>query len=71
MFLKITKEELKEIIKESVREVLMEMISPDPDEGLPLREEIREYLINNLKLMREGKLPLVSEEEAKKLLEIE
>jgi len=71
MFLKITKEEQKEIIKESVREVLMEMISPDPDEGLPLREEIREYLINNLKLMREGKLPLVSEEEAKKLLEIE
>ena len=71
MFLKITKEELKEIIKESVREVLMEMISPDPDEGLPLRGEIREYLINNLKLMREGKLPLVSEEEAKKLLEIE
>ena len=71
MYLNVSKEELKELIKESVREVLTEIILSDPDEGLQLREEIKEYLLNSYKLLEEGKLPLISEEEAKKALEIE
>jgi len=72
MYLNVmSREELKELIKESVREVLTEMISLDPDEGLQLRDEIREYLLNSLKLMEEGELTLISEEEAKRILEIE
>ncbi|RKY68495.1 MAG: hypothetical protein DRQ24_11640 [Candidatus Latescibacterota bacterium] len=71
MYLNVSKEELKELIKESVREALMEIILSDPDEGLQLREEIKEYLLNSYKLLEEGKLPLISEEEAKKALEIE
>ena len=68
MYLNVSKEEL---IKESVREALTEIILSDPDEGLQLREEIKEYLLNSYKLLEEGKLPLISEEEAKKALEIE
>jgi len=72
MYLNVmSREELKELIKESIREVLTEMISLDPDEGLQLRDEIKEYLLNSLKLMEEGKLTLISEEEAKRILEIE
>jgi len=71
MYLNVSKEELKELIKESVREALTEIILSDPDEGLQLREEIKEYLLNSYKLLEEGKLPLISEEEAKKALEIE
>jgi len=72
MYLNVmSREELKELIKESIREVLTEMISLDPDEGLQLRDEIREYLLNSLKLMEEGELTLISEEEAKRILEIE
>ncbi len=71
MYLDVSKEELKELIKESVREALTEIILSDPDEGLQLREEIKEYLLNSYKLLEEGKLPLISEEEAKKALEIE
>ncbi|RKY87348.1 hypothetical protein DRQ15_11015 [candidate division KSB1 bacterium] len=71
MYLNVSKEELKELIKESVREALTEIILSDPDKGLQLREEIKEYLLNSYKLLEEGKLPLISEEEAKKALEIE
>ena len=70
MYLNVSKEELKELIKESVREVLTEIMLPDPDEGLQLREEIREYLLYSSKLLEEGKLSLIPEEEAKKALEI-
>ena len=39
-----TAEELKAVIRESVEEVLAEYLA-DPDEGLPLKPELRERLM--------------------------
>ena len=47
----VTRDELKSIVRELMREVLweMEQQSPDPDEGLEFKAEIAEYLRQTLK----------------------
>ena len=50
---KMTKDELKEIIENSVERKLLELLG-DPDEGLVLRKNIRDRLLRQRKTVAKG-----------------
>ena len=49
----MTKEELKELIEATVEQKLLEMLG-DPDEGLKVREIIRDRLLRQRKRIAQG-----------------
>ncbi len=49
----MTKEELKDLIETVVEEKLLELLG-DPDEGLILREEVRERLLRQKRAVEKG-----------------
>ena len=59
-------EDLKTIIGEVVEEKLREMLG-DPDEGLSLRPDVRERLINSLHQPKESRRTVSAPEVAHKL----
>lgn len=61
----LSKEELRAVVYEAVEEALLELLG-DPDEGLELREEIRERLIHSLARSRQGVEGMTAAEVAKK-----
>ena len=62
----ITRDELKEVVREAVEEVLLELFG-DPDEGLELRPEVRERLKRSLRRIRQGETSISVEEVAKRV----
>ncbi len=62
----MTQDELRNLVKSSVRQTLREMMR-DPDEGLELRPEIIESLLQQEKEFASGKRGEPLEEVAKKL----
>jgi len=62
----ITKDELKEVVREAVEEVLLELFG-DPDERLELRPEVRERLRRSLRRIRQGETSISVEEVAKRV----
>lgn len=54
-------QELKELVREAVEEVLLELVVPDPDSGLDLRPEAAERLRESRKAARSGDLRPLSE----------
>ncbi len=62
----MTEDELKRLVKSSVKQSLREMIN-DPDEGLELRPEIIESLLQQEKDFVAGKRGVPLEEAAKRL----
>lgn len=62
----MTVDELKALIRETVDEVLEEFFG-DPDQGLKLKEEVRQQLIESLKEREAGVRGIPAEEVAKKL----
>ena len=61
----ISKEDLKEVVREAVEEVLLELLG-DPDEGLELRPEIRERLKRSLERIHRGETDISVEEAAQR-----
>ena len=51
--MQMTKEELQEIIESAIERKFMELIG-DPDEGLEIREELRERLVRQKQAVAEG-----------------
>ncbi len=51
--MQMTKEELQEIIESAIDRKFMEWIG-DPDEGLEIREELRERLVRQKQAVAEG-----------------
>ena len=49
----LTTEQLKTLIQEAVEEKLREMLS-DPDEGLELRDEVKQRLLDSLAAVERG-----------------
>ena len=49
----MTKEELREIIEITIEQKLLELLG-DPDEGLPIREAIRERLLRQKQAAASG-----------------
>jgi hypothetical protein len=49
----MTREELREMIETVIEEKLLELLG-DPDEGLPIRETIRERLLRQKKAVANG-----------------
>jgi hypothetical protein len=66
----LTIAEFRRLVKEIVRQTLREMAS-DPDEGLPLREDIEEALQQSLAAHRSGQMQTTSAQEAAKRLGLE
>ena len=62
----LTVEEFKTLIQEAVEEKLEEMIG-DPDQGLELREEIRERLRSSLAAMQGGEKGIPVEQVARRV----
>lgn len=62
----ITRDELKEVVREAVEEVLLELFG-DPDEGLELRPEVRERLKRSLRRIRQGETGISVEEVVKRV----
>jgi len=61
----LTIDELKFVIKDTIEEKMMEMFI-DPDEGLELKEALKERLKSSLDSVRQGKRGLSASEVAKK-----
>jgi len=49
----MTKEELREIIEITIEQKLLELLG-DPDEGLPIREAVRERLLRQKQAVASG-----------------
>lgn len=62
----MTKEELRLLIEEAIEQKLLELFG-DPDEGLVLRDEVREYLIRQREVIARGELGRPLDEVAKEL----
>lgn len=61
----LTVKELKALIQETVEETIEEMLG-DPDEGLELREELKERLKRSLAAVKRGEPCIPAEEVARK-----
>ena len=62
----LSSEELAALIQEAVVEALLELLG-DPDQGLELREDLRERLKHSLKRVRQGERGLAAQEVAKRI----
>jgi len=62
----MTRDELREMLETLIEQKLIEMLG-DPDEGLELREEIRERLLRQKKGVASGKRGEGLEDVAKRL----
>jgi hypothetical protein len=62
----LTIDELKALIEEVVEEKLQEMLR-DPDEGLSLRPEVEERLVNSLNQAKESRRTVPAQEVARDL----
>lgn len=62
----MTKEDLREIISDVLDEKLMELFG-DPDEGLILRDEVREFLLRQREVIARGEFGKPLEDVAKEL----
>lgn len=62
----MTKEDLREIISDVLDEKLMELFG-DPDEGLILRDEVREFLIRQREVIARGEFGRPLEDVVKEL----
>ncbi|HEX6383451.1 MAG TPA: hypothetical protein VF177_02165 [Anaerolineae bacterium] len=58
----LTVDEFRDLVKEIVEQTMREMIE-DPDEGLPLREDMEEALQRSLTAHRSGSLKTVPVQE--------
>ena len=58
--------ELQDLIRHTVEQALDEFFG-DPDEGLEIREEVKQQLIESLKRTQAGERGIPAEEVAKKL----
>jgi len=65
----LTVEELRAIVRETVREALLEIL--DPDQGLEVREEIIRELENSKGRLKRGEEPLIPAEEVARRLGLE
>ncbi|HFC97181.1 MAG TPA: hypothetical protein ENJ40_01815 [Thermosulfurimonas dismutans] len=65
----LTVDELRAIVQETVREVLLEVL--DPDRGLEVREELIEELQESAERVKRGEEPLVPAEEVARRLGLE
>lgn len=61
----LSSEELKTLVQEAVEEALLELLG-DPDQGLELREEVKERLKRSLERVRQGERGIATEEAAKR-----
>lgn len=61
----LSSEELKALIREAVEEALFELLG-DPDQGLELREEVKERLKRSLERIQQGGRGIPAEEVAKR-----
>lgn len=62
----MSKEELREMIESSVEEKLLELLG-DPDQGLELRQSVRDRLLRQQKLVAAGERGQSLEDVAKNL----
>jgi hypothetical protein len=62
----LTIDELRNIIRETVRQTLAEMLV-DPDDGLVLQAGIEKALKQSIKAVKEGEMTYAAEDVAKKL----
>jgi len=62
----MTKEELRMLIDEALERKLIELFG-DPDEGLELRDEVRDFLIRQREVVARGELGRPLDEVAKEL----
>lgn len=62
----LTIDELRSIIRETVRQTLADLLS-DPDEGLELQDEIEETLLHSIEAIRGGEPTFDASEVAEKL----
>jgi len=62
----MTREDLREIISDVLDEKLMELFG-DPDEGLILRDEVREFLLRQREVIARGEFGKPLEDVAKEL----
>ncbi len=62
----MTKEEFRLLIGETIEQKFIEMFG-DPDEGLELRDEVREYLIRQREVIARGELGRPLDEVIKEL----
>ena len=62
----MTKEELRLMIDEALEQKLIELFG-DPDEGLELRDEVRDFLIRQREVVARGELGRPLDEVAKEL----
>jgi len=62
----LTIEELKALIRETVLETLEELLD-DPDEGKEMRPEVKQQLIESMRLTQTGERGIPATEVAKKL----
>lgn len=62
----LTVEELKILIQETVTETIQSLLL-DPDEGKELKPEVKQQLLNSLRLTQSGERGMSASEVAKKL----
>jgi hypothetical protein len=62
----MTKEELRMLIDEAIEQKFLELFG-DPDEGLELRDEVREFLIRQREIIARGEMGRSLNEVAKEL----
>ncbi|MCC7355673.1 MAG: hypothetical protein IT330_18180 [Anaerolineae bacterium] len=62
----MTKEELREMIEESLEQKLLEILG-DPDEGLELRKSVRERLLRQKEAVAKGERGELLEDVVKRL----
>ncbi len=62
----MTKEEFRLLIGETIEQKFIELFG-DPDEGLELRDEVREYLIRQREVIARGELGRPLDEVIKEL----